>query len=371
MSKFTPSTRAELITRRTYCRPIYRTEEIKDSEGNITEYKEIFSKLESWPDVVDRVISHQRWLWIRAKYGTSLNTEQEEELEELRQLMLSGKATLSGRCLWLGGTELSKQRESSLFNCSFTKVETVYDVVDVLWLLLQGCGVGFKPVRGTLNGFFRPIKNIEIIRSTKQPGEKGREDTIEKINHRTKEWTIQIGDSAEAWAKSIGKLLAGKYKVDKLILDFSEIRCAGERLKGYGWISSGDEAISKAYLKIVDILSKRAGNLLSAIDILDIINHLGTILSSRRSAEICLMDVDDSEAEIFATAKKDHYSNGNEHRSQSNNSLLFWSKPSKEKLEHVFDLMKKAGGSEPGFINAEAATKRAPFFSGVNPCAIN
>ena len=43
-----------------------------------------------------------------------------------------------GRTLWLGGTELSRTRESSMFNCSYTHVETVYDIVDVLWLLLQG-----------------------------------------------------------------------------------------------------------------------------------------------------------------------------------------------------------------------------------------
>jgi len=31
--------------------------------------------------------------------------------------------------------------------------------------------------------------------------------------------------------------------------------------------------------------------------------------------------------------------------------------------------MMDAGGSEPGFINAEAAKRRAPWFKGVNPCA--
>jgi ribonucleotide reductase alpha subunit len=253
-------------------------------------------------------------------------------------------------------------------NCSFAKVETVYDVVDVFWLLLQGCGVGFKPIRGTLNGFFKPIKNIQVIRSTKVLGERGRETNLEKIDKRNKVWTLSIGDSAEAWAKSIGKLLAGKHNVDTLILDFSEIRCAGERLKGYGWISSGDEAIAKAYLAIADILSKKAGCLLSCIDILDIINHLGTVLSSRRSAQICIMDVEDYEANQFITAKKDYWKSGNYQRGQSNNSLLFWKKPSREQLESIFDMMIASGGSEPAFINAEAATKRAPFFSGGNPC---
>lgn len=40
-----------------------------------------------------------------------------------------------------------------MVNCSFLRVETVYDVVDAFWLLLQGAGVGFEPIVGSLNGF--------------------------------------------------------------------------------------------------------------------------------------------------------------------------------------------------------------------------
>ena len=101
-------------------------------------------------------------------------------------------------------------------------------------------------------------------------------------------WTIAVGDSATAWAKAIGKLVAGKYPARKLVLDFSEIRPSGKRLKGYGWISSGDEQIAKAFKAIAQILSDRADQLLTRMDILDIVNWLGTILSSRRSAQIAL-----------------------------------------------------------------------------------
>jgi len=118
----------------------------------------------------------------------------------------------------------------------------------------------------------------------------------------------QVGDSAEAWAKSIGKLLAGKWPADTLVLDFSQLRPAGERLKGYGWVSSGCSAISKAYVAIANILNGRADSLLTRMDILDIVNHLGTILSSRRSAEIALFDYGQPEWEEFAIAKKDFWS---------------------------------------------------------------
>jgi len=343
-----PSLRAQLITRRTYNRP-------KDDQGKT---------FETWEETVDRVIGHQAWLWERAK-GYHLSFGDCVELHELRQLMLDRKVLMSGRTLWLGGTEVAKRREASQFNCSFTQVETVQDAVDVLWLLMQGCGVGFRPVVGQLTGFRKPIEELEIIRSTRT-SKGGQEHNTETFEDGV--WTIKIGDSAEAWSKSVGKLLAHPYAAHKLVLDFSEIRPTGERLKGYGWISSGDQSIAVAYEALFKILNRRAGSLLSRIDILDVVNWLGTILSSRRSAEIALFAYGEDEWQEFAVAKKDWWVT-NVQRAQSNNSLLFNTKPTRSELEGIFDLMVQSGGSEPGFINGQAATKRAPWFKGVNPCA--
>tara|TARA_R110000868_G_scaffold157974_3_gene385627 strand:- start:1437 stop:3230 length:1794 start_codon:yes stop_codon:yes gene_type:complete len=288
----------------------------------------------------------------------------EGELETLRKLFLEFKSLPAGRTLWLGGTDVAKTRESSQFNCSGIKVETVHDLVDVMWLLLQGCGVGIIPVSGALNGFTSPIPELQVIRSTRT--EKGREASVETVCDGV--WTIQVGDSAEAWAKVIGKIVAGKYRVDKLVIDCSEIRPSGTRLKGYGWISSGDEALVNAIEAIFKIMNRKAGRLISNHDIHDIVNWLGTVLSSRRSAEIVLYDYKSPGWETFATFKKDFWLHGNEHRQQSNNSLLFWSKPTRNELRDIFALITASGGSEPGFFNAEAAIKRANYFSTVNPC---
>jgi ribonucleoside-triphosphate reductase len=143
-------TRADVVVRRTYSRPKNAAE----------------TEFESWEEICERVKEHQQWLWERAK-GKLLNKKELAELEEFKQLMIDRKVSVSGRTLWLGGTDIAKRREASQFNCSFTEVETVYDVVDVLWLLMQGCGVGFKPITGTLNGFFKPLK--EAWKLTKKP----------------------------------------------------------------------------------------------------------------------------------------------------------------------------------------------------------
>lgn len=345
-----PTSRAMATALRTYHRPI--------QEGSTV--------LESWEQVVDRVIFHQRWLWERA-LNRELNSRETHELEELRQLILGRYICSAGRTLWLGGTELSRKRESCMFNCSFTHVETVYDVVDCLWLLLQGCGVGFKPITGTLNGFRRPLQDIQVIRS-RRTEKGGVAHNVESFDAETSTWTIRVGDSAIAWAKAVGKLVAGKFPAKSLVLDFSEIRPSGTRLKGYGWISSGDEQIAKAFKAIAQILSNRADQLLTRIDILDIVNWMGTILSSRRSAEIALFEYGQPEWEDFATAKKEWWLHNNAHRQQSNNSLLFRHKPSRADLESIFQLMLDSGGSEPGMINAGEAERRAPWFKGCNPC---
>jgi ribonucleoside-triphosphate reductase len=337
------SLRADIITRRTYNRPL-------DPEG---------LSFETWSDTVDRVIDHHKWLWERA--GGIPDTT---ELCALAELQKERKASVAGRTLWLGGTEISKKREASQFNCAFLEVKTVHDVVDAFWLLLQGCGVGFKPVTGTLNGFMSYVPQIEIIHSTRcEKG--GAEFNTEEFIDGT--WTITVGDSAEAWAKSVGKILAGKYPAKKLVFDFSQIRPAGGRLAGYGWLCSGDEPLSRAYEAIAALMNARAGQLLTKIDILDIMNWLGTVLSTRRAAEIGLCDWSTSEWQEFAEAK-DRYWEDNPQRAQSNNSIIFNQKPTLEDLFHVFEIITRCGGSEPGLINGQAARKRAPWFAGVNPC---
>jgi ribonucleoside-triphosphate reductase len=344
-----PSMRADLIARRTYQR--------EKEDGS----------LESWSEVVTRCIKHQRWLWERA-IGRKLNVQQNEELRTLESLMIPRKASLAGRTLWMGGTDKIMEREVANFNCSFTRVESVHDVVDIFWLLLNGSGTGFSPVDGLLSGFMQPIPQIEIIRSKRKQNEKGRKNNIESWNPKTGVWMIGVGDSGEAWAKSVGKLVAGKYPASKLVIDFSEVRGGGSRLNGYGWISSGDNVVSAEFPKIISVLNKRAGRLLSKADIHDIVNHLGVMQTGRRGAQIALMDYGDPEWRNFATFKKNHWKNGSAHRAQSNNSLMFWEQPQEAELKEIFDLMLDSGGSEPGFINAEEARRRAPWFAGLNPC---
>ena len=349
-----PSIRAQIIERRTYLRPL-------NDAGTLFETPE---------QALQRQMAHQRWLWTRAQ-GRPLSPDQEDELTELADLIRQRKVTLSGRTRWLGGTETASRRESSQFNCSFKNFKTVHDGVDLLWLLLQGCGVGARPVIGILNGFSRPIDEVEVIRSELtmedwEAGHRASPDNEETFHDGV--WTIKIGDSAEAWAKALGKLLAGKFPARKLVLDLRRIRPAGVRLKGYGWISSGDAKIAIAFPAIAKILSQQAGKLLTRINLLDIFNWMAEILTSRRAAELGLLEWQSPEWEEFALAKRDYWATGNNHRRLSNNTILFNSKPTRRQLKSFIDMMIAGGGSDPGLANGVEALRRASYFSGFNPC---
>ena len=349
---FQPSARAEAITRRTYNRP-------KDDEGKV---------LETWTETVERStrVHHER-LWSEAGGKVDL-----QELDELYELVYNRKALVAGRTLWLGGTDYSASRACSQFNCSFTRASSVYELVDIFWLLLNGCGVGFRPIMGNLHGFLQKIPILEIIPSKQAADHSGKpgNEEIKPSSENNYEWYIKIGDSAEAWAKSVGKLLnPPKSKANKLTIDFSDVRGSGKRLKGYGWICNGSEPLVKAYKAIFDIMNSKAGELLDEIDLLDVVNWLGTVLSSRRSAQISLMDYGHDRWLQFAKAKDKWWENDAAHRQQSNNSLVFWHKPTRREIRNIMQLIWDCGGSEPGFINGRAARKRAPWFDGLNPCA--
>ena len=172
------SARSEAITRRTYNRPL-------DDDG---------SKFETWEQTVRRShFDHHVKLWEGA--GGRVDYD---ELNELVALGLDRSGLVSGRTLWLGGTEYGTSRASSNFNCSALNLETVYDMVDAMWLLLNGCGVGGKAKAGTLHGYYRRIPKLTVVPSEREKTYRGHRENRESLptvdNNWT--WTIVVGDSA-------------------------------------------------------------------------------------------------------------------------------------------------------------------------------
>lgn len=342
--------RAELLTMQKYCRKVN-------------------GLLETRGQMFQRVISHQRWLWQR-QLNRELNQTEESELDTLFDIFMSDKGSPAGRTKFLGGTEKSREFEMTQFNCAGLKLTNVNSLVDAYHGLLQGCGVSILPQRGNLFGFSKRIEQIEVVRSIRI--EKGLPNNVETFADGV--WTIKVGDSAVAWAKAVGKLIAHIFngeniRAKKLVLDFSEIRGKGQITRGYGWRTSGDEKLADAMLKIANILNNRVQQSLSVIDMLDVFNLLGETLSSRRSAELILLSNNHPEASQFVSAKKDFWKNGNNHRRQANLTLGFETKPTLNTLREFFHTMVENGGSEPGLCNLTAWYHRLAEFLIMNPCA--
>lgn len=364
-----PTARAQATALRTYCRPV------GDSE-----------KLEDWGQVQDRaVVTHHTKLWEDAG-----GKPDPLELMELRQLGVEKRSTVAGRTLWLGGTPYAYERACCQFNCAATAVANVYDFVDASWLLLNGAGVGFKPKQGTLHGYARPIPELTVIPSSRPKDYKGDPRNREELPSRDNGyvWTIKVGDSAEAWAKALGKMFSPASRgARKLVVDGSGVRGPGARLRGYGWICNGFQPLAECMEGIHETLNRKAGNLLDEIDILDSVNRVGEILSSRRAAQCCVLDSNSPVEPEFAWAKHEYYKcqacgsdntkaglcracgqrKTNNHRRQSNNSELFWSKPSKQRILELLYHADRCGG-DPGIVNAEAARIKMPWFEMFNPC---
>lgn len=350
------SVRAKFTHRRTYLRPL-------DEDG---------LQFETVNQAMDRVVGHQVWLWER-QLGRPLRGPEWDEIQELAGLMEQQRVSMSGRVKWMGGTALVRERAAGAFNCSFSVAYTPADLVDIFWLLLNGCGVGFKPVTGLLSGFPSSIKDILVIKSTRTE-RGGAEDTREDIDIENGVWRITFGDSAKGWAKAIGMLFGEKPRVHTLVLDFSELRPGGKRLRGYGWISSGWMPLAKTMAAIAPIMQAAAHRNLTKGEIIDVVNHLGTVLSSRRSAQICVIDTEATsleqlmrELQWYIDFKTDRWERGEGQREQSNNSIGFLRKPTAETIEWLLKRILPTG--EPGFINVEHARRRAPEMEGVNPCA--
>jgi len=342
---FTP--RAAATALRTYARP-------KNTGG-----------LEHWTQTITRsTVDHHENLWVGAG-----GTPDMAELTELAQLGDHRKSMVAGRTLWLGGTEYATSRPCCQFNCSALVISSVYDFVDAAWLLLNGSGVGFRPKSGTLHGYPRHIR-LQVVPSHRPAEFRGPDDNKETppTANNNYTWTIKVGDSAAAWAKALGKLFNGGSRNAKvLVFDCSDLRGPGGRLSGYGWICNGFAPLAKCVEGIHNTLNEKSGQLLDEIDIMDCVNRVGEVLSSRRSAQACELDSEHPLEPQFARAKEEYWRNGNGHRRQSNNSELFWSKPSLARILEILVYADQCGG-DPGIVNASAARRKCPWFEVFNPC---
>lgn len=328
---------------------------------------------ETWQETIRRVVEYS----IKLYQGPATKEELTKEAELLFDSMFHLKVFPAGRTLWVGGTEAANKFGSANFNCAFITIDSLSSFTDTFHLLMVGSGVGFRVLPTDVNKL--PQFNTNIVIAHKpyygKPKNERLEDTLvyeDKDDSKTSV-LIVVGDSKGGWVTALQYYLEAMTQpdVESIVINYDSVRPAGEELKTFGGRSSGHQALKNMFRKIHKVIIKSPLGKLRTIDAMDIENHIAmnvVVGGVRRSSQICLFDISDSD---IMNAKlnmwqSDSKNYGQDQRSMSNNSVFFNEKPSKEDLRNIFSSIQVMG--EPGFVNAEAARKRRPNFEGLNPC---
>lgn len=310
----------------------------------------------------------------------------QEEAYELFDNMFNLRQFLSGRTMWVGNTEISKEYGMANYNCAFTVIDEFEKFKEIFYALMVGTGVGFRVLKSDVEKLPKIRTNLTLVHETYNPVPKFRREDNTSIEFMKTVAQITIGDSKEGWSQALDtfiKILHEKdyKKIDTIIMNYNHVRPKGEKLKRFGGTASGHESLKNMFEKINGILNKlgretnQPYNKLRPIHCLDIANIIGenvVIGGVRRTAEVGLIDADDKEC---VEAKMGLYyqdESGNwvenkaiSHRKMSNNSIFYMNKPTREQLNWQIKQMRYSG--EPAFVNVNAAKKRREDFEGVNP----
>lgn len=211
----------------------------------------------------------------------------------------------------------------------FSRIETIRDVVDVVLLLSRGFKIGYEPCTGFLSGFSKPVK-LQIIRGEKT-GSAGSVESFKRLSEIGRAiWTIRIGCGPEALADTVSLLLSNKKSYSTLIFDCSETN-----------------DIDAELTTLVTVLNNRSCRLLTRMDIINIMDLLGTMIG--HPPDTAVVPFGDPEWVDFAKS------------GVRNKALLYYHRPSPTELTDIFQL----GNSAPLIVNGQLALSRAPWFKGV------
>lgn len=320
------------------------------------------------------------------EYNCSLSeTTTREEAEELYDNMYNLRQTISSRTVYTGGTLASLLYPMSNFNCAYRDIDSIKALTEVFYVSMVGTGVGCGIGEKYIKNLPKFRTDVELVHKEYSPVLPNHRKDRTKTDTKNGVMLIIVGDSKEGWKDALGYFLEAISEdsgVNKVIMDYSNVRPHGEPLKTFGGYASGHESFKRMIEKIFLVVEarKEEGKLirLHSIDVMDICNIIGENVVSggvRRTSEIMFIDYDDEEA---LNAKSSLWRQDEEtgkwvrnekisHREMSNNSALYYQKPTREQLHKNFQMMRFSG--EPAMVNAEEAKRRNPNFKGLNPCA--
>ncbi len=283
---------------------------------------------ETWIETVDRYID-----FMKENLGDKLT---KREYADVREAILKQEVMPSMRAMQFAGAP-ARKCNTCFYNCSFTAPVKLEDFSEIMYLSMQGCGVGYAV----------ESQNIQQLpQIQKQPGEKPGKHVV--------------ADTKEGWCDALTLGLKAWYSGKDVEFDFSAIRPAGARLKTMGGKASGPEPLRSLLAFARERILRRQGRRLRNIDAHDIICKIGECVVAggvRRTAMISLSDLDDVE---IRDAKKGQFYLTDPYRSVANNSAVYEQKPTNAELMDEWVALMKSGTGERGIFNRGSLEKTMP-----------
>ena len=274
--------------------------------------------------------------------------------KELESAVLRLGVMPSMRCLMTAGEALKRENIAG-YNCSYVAISRVQAFDEILYVLMNGTGVGFSVER-------QYITQLPPVAEEFHPS-----DTV-----------ITVADSKLGWAKAYKELLGLLWIGQIPKWDLSKVRPAGAPLKTFGGRASGPEPLDNLMSFTVNVLKNAAGRKLSSIECHDIVCKIAEVVvvgGVRRSALISLSNLSDDR---MRHAKSGQWWNDNPQRALANNSACYTEKPDMGIFMDEWKSLYESKSGERGIFNRASANKMAEKTGrrqieghefGTNPCS--
>ena len=273
---------------------------------------------------------------------------------ELEQAVLGLRVMPSMRCVMTAGEALKRENIAG-YNCSYVAVDRPQSFDEILYILMNGTGVGFSVERQYVNEL----------------------PSINEDFHET-DTTITVADSKLGWAKALKELVGMLYIGQIPRWDLTKIRPAGAPLKTFGGRASGPEPLESLFNFTVNIFKNAAGRKLTSLEAHDIVCKIAEVVvvgGVRRSALISLSNLSDQR---MSKAKSGQWWNENPQRALANNSAAYSEKPDIGVFMDEWKALYDSKSGERGIFNRESAVWMASkngrrntedYEFGTNPCS--
>ena len=305
---------------------------------------------ETWGETIDRYFD-----FFNDHLADMHNYEVKPSLrKKLEEAILECKVMPSMRCLMTAGEALKRENIAG-YNCSYVAVDRVQAFDEILYILMNGTGVGFSVER-------QFVSKLPVVAEEFYPT-----DTV-----------IQVADSKLGWAKAFKELIALLYSGQIPTWDLSKVRPAGAPLKTFGGRASGPEPLHGLFQFVVEIFKKSAGRKLSSLEAHDIVCKIAEIVvvgGVRRSALISLSNLSDDR---MRHAKAGQWWEHEGQRALANNSACYTEKPDIGVFMDEWKALYDSKSGERGIFNRASATEQAQRNGrrdtegheyGTNPCS--